>query len=147
MSKILLGKAKVYMAEIKLYGCTINYLKNPCGIDENPRFSYKISSDGRGGKQLSRRIRVSDALTGHTVWDSGEVKTDEQVLIPYEGDPLSPITEYRADIEIKTENGEQTSGEVVLSRESSAENGTADGSPPTSKEKRESEKNFSAHNI
>ena len=56
-------KGEGYMAEIKLYGCTINYLKNPCGIDENPRFSYKISSDGRGGKQLSRRIRVSDALT------------------------------------------------------------------------------------
>lgn len=73
------------MAELKLYGCTVNYLKNPCGIDENPRFSYKISATGRGGRQLSRRIRVTDVMTGQILWDSGEVESENQILIPYEG--------------------------------------------------------------
>ena len=99
------------MAEIKIYGCTVNYLKNPCGIDENPRFSYKISSDTRGGRQCARRIRVTEALTEHMVWDSGKVETDGQILIPYEGEALSPLTEYRADIEIETEAGETASGD------------------------------------
>ena len=93
------------MSEIKLYGFTVNYLKNPCGLDENPRFSYKISSDTRGGQQISRRIRVSDSLTGNLVWDSGEIETNEQILIPYEGDKLSPLTEYRTEIDVKTEDG------------------------------------------
>ena len=52
------------MAEFKVYGSTVNYLKNPCGIDENPAFSYKISSDARGGAQKTRRICVKEALTG-----------------------------------------------------------------------------------
>ena len=98
------------MAELKLYGCTVNYLKNPCGIDENPRFSYKIDSDGRGGRQLSRRIRVTDVMTGRILWDSGEMESENQILIPYEGDPLSPLTKYEYQIDIKTDSEEAASG-------------------------------------
>ena len=98
------------MAELKLYGCTVNYLKNPCGIDENPRFSYKISATGRGGRQLSRRIRVTDVMTGQILWDSGEVESENQILIPYEGESLSPLTKYEYQIDIKTDSGEAASG-------------------------------------
>ena len=42
------------MAEFKVYGITVNYLKNPCGIDENPSISYKLSSSKRGGAQKNR---------------------------------------------------------------------------------------------
>ena len=33
------------MAEFKVYGITVNYLKNPCGIDENPSFSVMLYTD------------------------------------------------------------------------------------------------------
>jgi hypothetical protein len=69
------------MAEFKVYGSTVNYLKNPCGIDENPAFSYKLASDLRGDAQKSRRIVVKESLTGHTVWDSGIVETAEQLFV------------------------------------------------------------------
>ena len=61
------------MAEFKVYGMTVNYLKNPCGIDENPSISYKLSSGKRGGAQKTRRVSVKEALTGETVWDTGVI--------------------------------------------------------------------------
>ena len=33
---------------LRIYDLTVNYLKNPCGIDTLPRFSYKVSSDSNG---------------------------------------------------------------------------------------------------
>ena len=76
------------MAEFKAYGITVNYLKNPCGIDENPSISYKISSSKRGGAQKTRRVCVKEALTGETVWDTGIVETKEQLFVSYAGEKL-----------------------------------------------------------
>lgn len=78
---------------------TVNYMKDPCGVDTLPRFSYKIVSETRGDAQAKRRILVAteeDLLTkGEAdVWDSGFSETDETVLIPYEGKALSPVTRY-----------------------------------------------------
>ena len=97
------------MAEIKVYGCTVNYLKNPCGIDETPVFSYKIFSDTRGGAQKTRRIRVKEALSGKDVWDSGEVETAEQLFVPYAGEMLSPLTKYEFTVAVSTVGGETAS--------------------------------------
>ena len=41
---------------LKIYDLTVNYLKNPCGIDTLPRFSYKVTSDIEGDAQKKRRI-------------------------------------------------------------------------------------------
>ncbi|MBR5187742.1 MAG: family 78 glycoside hydrolase catalytic domain, partial [Clostridia bacterium] len=97
------------MAEFKVYGSTVNYLKNPCGIDENPSFSYKLSSSERGGAQKNRRICVKEALTGNTVWDSGVVETKEQLFVSYAGEKLKPITKYEFTVEVSSESGETSS--------------------------------------
>ena len=97
------------MAEFKVYGSTVNYLKNPCGIDENPSFSYKLSNDQRGGAQKSRRIFVKEALTGNTVWDSGVVETKEQLFVSYAGEKLKPITKYEFTVEVVSDAGETSS--------------------------------------
>ena len=55
--KIYESKGKFKMS-LKIYDLTVNYLKNPCGIDSLPRFSYKISSDLKGDVQKKRRICV-----------------------------------------------------------------------------------------
>ena len=94
------------MAEIRAYGSTVNYLKNPCGIDENPTFSYKITSNERGGAQKTRKIRVTEALSGKEVWNSGVVETKEQLFVPYEGEKLKPLTKYDFTVEISTTTGE-----------------------------------------
>ena len=97
------------MAEIKVYGLTVNYLKNPCGIDENPTFSYKIANTERGGKQKNRRVRVTEALTGKEVWDSGVVETTEQLFIPYAGEKLAPLTKYEFTVDVTLTTGETAS--------------------------------------
>ena len=94
------------MAEFKVYGSTVNYLKNPCGIDEKPSFSYKLASDERGGEQKTRRIVVKEALTGETVWDSGVVETKEQLFAQYAGQKLKPITKYEFTVEVTAKTGE-----------------------------------------
>ncbi len=97
---------------LKIYDLTVNYLKNPCGIDSLPRFSYKVSSDSFGDKQIRRRIRVYSASeilaeVDPDVWDSGWVEDEENVLIPYEGNELSPVTRYYWSVEIESAGGEK----------------------------------------
>ncbi|MBQ8403433.1 MAG: family 78 glycoside hydrolase catalytic domain [Clostridia bacterium] len=97
---------------LKIYDLTVNYLKNPCGIDSLPRFSYKVSSDSFGDKQTKRRIRVYSASeilaeVDPDVWDSGWVEDEENVLIPYGGGELSPVTRYYWSVEIETASGEK----------------------------------------
>jgi alpha-L-rhamnosidase len=80
---------------LKIYDLTVNYLKDPCGIDSLPRFSYKVSSDSFGDKQLRRRICVYSkseilAEVEPDVWDSGWIEDEENVLIPYGGGAVRP---------------------------------------------------------
>ena len=104
------SKGKFKMS-LKIYDLTVNYLKNPCGIDSLPRFSYKISSDLKGDVQKKRRICVYSNETAlkdiaPDVWDSGWVEDSENVLIPYEGEKLSPVKKYYWSVEIQNEQGE-----------------------------------------
>ena len=96
---------------LKVYDLTVNYLKNPCGIDTTPRFSYKVASDKQGDAQKKRRICVysSEALleAGQPdMWDSGYVESDNTVLIHYEGKKLAPVTKYYFSCEVESINGE-----------------------------------------
>ena len=96
---------------LKVYDLTVNYLKNPCGIDTTPRFSYKVASDKQGDAQKKRRICVysSEALllAGQPdMWDSGYVESDNTVLIHYEGKALAPVTKYYFSCEVESVNGE-----------------------------------------
>lgn len=102
---------------MKIYDLTVNYLKNPCGIDENPRFSYKIVSDHRGDSQKTRRICVFSSLNAlkeekADIWDSGIITDENNVLIPYEGGKLSPVTKYYFTVEAETASGEKTKSET-----------------------------------
>ncbi len=90
---------------------TVNYMKDPCGVDNLPRFSYKVVSAYRGDAQKRRRILVSTdkmMLADGTadVWDSGFLDSDESVLIPYGGTPLKPVTRYYFSVECETVKGE-----------------------------------------
>lgn len=102
---------------MKIYDLTVNYLKDPCGVDENPRFSYKISSDHRADHQKTRRIRVfssAEALyAGNAdVWDSGIIEDKNNVLIPYEGKKLTPVTRYYFTVEAENAYGEKAVSEA-----------------------------------
>ena len=99
---------------ITVQNLTVNYLKDPCGLDTCPRFSYQVTSDVRGDAQKSRRICVySDrrALEGGEadVWDSGTVEDGNTVLVHYEGKALLPVKRYWYTVETETVHGEKAS--------------------------------------
>lgn len=107
-------------------------------------FPIKSTRTDAGGRQLSRRIRVTDVMTERTLWDSGEVESENQILIPYEGESLSPLTKYEYQIDTKTDSEEAVSGRGTFVTGKLGENGAANGSPPIS---REQGRNFSARSI
>ena len=85
---------------IILAGCTsgqtvsikdlrVEMKENPVGIGvSQPRFMWKISSGSPDLTQTSYQIQVAESPDNlkngkELLWDSGEVKSDESILIPY----------------------------------------------------------------
>ena len=58
---------------------TIEYRKNPIGIDEKPRFSWKLESEKQDVVQTNYQIQVVSG--GRLMWDRGRVKSDQSVLV------------------------------------------------------------------
>lgn len=82
----------------------INYRKNPIGIDEKPRFSWKLENGKQNVVQEEYQIQV--VSKGTLVWDSGRVKSDQSVLVPYEGQKLDPMTHYQVQVCVWDNYGE-----------------------------------------
>ena len=95
-----------------IYDICVEYRHEPIGIDvKNPRFSWKINSDLVDTLQESYRIRVMQMTPLNTergiVWDSGEVISEQSVLVRYEGEELKARTAYRVEITVKDNHGEE----------------------------------------
>ena len=78
--------------------------KNPLGIDGKIRFSWKLESDRQNVVQKGYQIQVTSR--GKLVWDSGFVKTDRSVLVPYEGEALRPMTAYQVQVRVLDNYGD-----------------------------------------
>ncbi|MGQ5397955.1 family 78 glycoside hydrolase catalytic domain [Cohnella sp. M.A.Huq-80] len=76
------------------------YAANPVGIQaKTPRFSWQLSAAGRNRFQTAYRITVADEpgklLAGRGLhWDSGKIRSDQQVHIEYAGSPLASDSRY-----------------------------------------------------
>lgn len=107
----LLCAAVPAWADCSLYGLTCEQLPAPVGIDcERPRFSWKIASDTRGFRQTSYRILVASAPEllekgKADLWDSGNVRSDNSILVDYGGERLQPATSYFWKVMIKGSDG------------------------------------------
>ena len=79
---------------------TIEYLKNPVGIDAvNPRFSWKLVSEEKNIMQKTYQIRVCDGK--REVWNTGTIESDHSICIRYEGEALKPRTRYQVKVAVK----------------------------------------------
>jgi alpha-L-rhamnosidase len=74
-------------------------LVNPMGVDaEHPMLSWKLRDGARGAGQTSYEVTVfsrrpqGDAKPD--VWDSGRVRSNRSIAVPYAGQPLTPSTRY-----------------------------------------------------
>lgn len=90
---------------MKIENITVNYLKQPIGLDEIPEFSWNISSNVNGTYQTSYRVEV------YGVWDSGVVNSDNCLFIKYDGKELSPRTRYDFKITVTDNFGNTATAE------------------------------------
>lgn len=71
------------------------HLSDPLGLDTtSPRLSWQVRSSRRGTTQRAYQVLVSSsaALLAQSIgdlWDSGRVESEDSVLVPYDGVPLS----------------------------------------------------------
>lgn len=90
---------------LKLYDLSIEYRHDPIGLDEvQPRFGWKLESDGQNVVQTARQITVKTA--DRPVWDSGRVQTQQSILTEYLGPNLQPRTTYQWTVTVWDNRGE-----------------------------------------
>ncbi len=94
---------------------TCEYLKNPLGLDvKAPRLSWKLESlnkMARGQKQTAYRVLVSSSKEllqedKGDLWDSGEVSSDNSVLLIYKGKELISNQTCYWKVRIADESGQ-----------------------------------------
>lgn len=73
------------------------YFTNPIGLDvHQPRLSWQVSSEHRGARQTAYQILVSNNPTGSEdpasdmLWNTGKVRSDNSLHVPYKGPSLRP---------------------------------------------------------
>lgn len=99
-------------AKIVLNGLRVDMRENPAGISSGePRFMWRISSSVPDLVQESYRIEVADSPQKlkkgkNLLWNSGEVRSDNSVFIPYKGQKLASRKTYYWRVKIKTNQGE-----------------------------------------
>jgi hypothetical protein len=70
------------------------WARDPLGVDvAQPRLTWKLASDTRGDRQTAYQVLVASSLDlliqdKGDLWDSGKVKSDETVQLPYAGKVL-----------------------------------------------------------
>lgn len=90
---------------------TVEYLSNPRGVDVGaPRFSWfnvapPPPNSARALTQTSYHIQVFAGSDNSTVWDSTEVASSSNWLVPYQGPPLTSATRYTWRVQTMLSNG------------------------------------------
>lgn len=85
------------MTHFTVSDLSVNYRKNPVGIDDlRPRLSWRISAETRGFVQNAYQVQVAydPDFGSEIVWDSEKVKSDRSVHIEYQGPALQSRTRY-----------------------------------------------------
>ena len=90
---------------MKLKDFTVEYRKNPLGLDTEPRFSWKLVSEQENTMQNTYQIVVSKET--QEVWDSGVTKSEQSVLVPYQGVPLEAMSLYNVVVNVWDNHGEK----------------------------------------
>ncbi|MDR3093965.1 MAG: family 78 glycoside hydrolase catalytic domain, partial [Bacteroidales bacterium] len=95
-------------------------LTHPLGIDcVAPRLSWEIQSEGRGVVQTSYRIIVASspeklAADEGDLWDSGEVRSDASILVPYAGKTLESRSSCFWKVRVTTNKGKSEWSQPAL---------------------------------
>ncbi len=110
---LLLCLAAISFGQLSVKNPTVEYRKNPVGLDETlPRFSWISEAGGRRNvTQAYYEIRVgtnAEALVKgkQILWTSGRTKSDASVLVAYGGPKLQPSTRYFWQVRVWDQTGQ-----------------------------------------
>ena len=98
----------------KVSNIFVEYQSTPLGIDERkPRFSWLMESDEKAVRQTACKITVlQTGAEEKTVWDSGELQTENSRGIAYEGEALKPCTRYQVQVTVRNNHGEEADADT-----------------------------------
>ncbi|MBR6427334.1 MAG: hypothetical protein IKS28_05855, partial [Clostridia bacterium] len=105
-------KAPIADPDSEICGLRVNYENNPSCIEGKPVFSWAFNTEKRGVIQKSYRLKVASSeaqlLADDAVWDSGTVKSAENVAVKYGGGEgtLKEATRYFWNVSVTCESGE-----------------------------------------
>ena len=108
LTELSAGESK---AQMSIGDLTVEYRTNPLGIDTTvPRFSWRIQSEVRGQKQTAYHVLMASApeqLANNrgNLWDSGNVASDQSVLVPYHGKSLASGTNCYWKVQVADRDG------------------------------------------
>ena len=88
---------------------SIEYRKNPIGLDILPRFSWKLCSGESNTLQTAYSIHIRTEKG--VVWDTGRIESSQSVLVEYAGAPLLPRTQYFVKIKVWDNHGHEGEAE------------------------------------
>ncbi len=110
----------VGMAYVRVGNLETENRIDPFNIEaRQPRLSWVITSDERDVTQKSYHILVAssqqllDSGKGD-LWDSGVVKSDNSIWVPYEGKPLKPEQQCFWKVKIETSKGDTEWSEPAM---------------------------------
>ena len=98
-------------ANVEVYNLKTENLVNPIGLyTDTPRFSWMGKSSKQGVLQQAYHILVSSTLENAEqhigdLWDSGDVTSDQQILVPYSGVRLRPNQRAFWQVRVVTNKG------------------------------------------
>jgi alpha-L-rhamnosidase len=97
----------------------VNHLRtensaNPLGLGMNqPRFSWRLSGEGRNLQQSAYQLVVKD--DHGEKWNSGKVSSPESLYVPYAGTPLESGKKYHWQVKIWDDKGRSSGWSQVAS--------------------------------
>ena len=83
-------------------------MNKPIGIDMDPYFSWMIDCETPNTMQTSYQLTVSDS-NGNLVYDSGDVKSNRNSYIPYQGAKLNSKSSYVWTVHVTNNHGDTAS--------------------------------------
>lgn len=96
------------LSAVSLTNLRTEALETPIGIDDTtPYFSWQLSSDKVGALQKAYQLTVADEA-GALVFDSGVVRSDASINIPYAGKALKGCTRYTWNVRVMDQDNEWT---------------------------------------
>jgi len=98
-------------ATVSVDHLTIEYKTNPLGLGTTaPRLSWQLRGDRRGVSQAEYQVRVARSVADleagrNLAWDSGRVRSNASVHVPYGGEPLRSRQRYHWKVRIWDDTG------------------------------------------